>query len=777
MKHFRIAFRHLVKRKFQSIINVLGLSLGLTIVAALSNYIYQENSYDHFHQHADNTYKLITSFTNNQGNQETHAITLGNMKDQISNVPGVAHVTQSYGPFKADIDLETDRLAKQKVLYVDADFFEVFDFSSYEFNLLKSDAVITRTTATKLFGQQNPIGKTVKIEDVNYTVKEVIDLRSETRWEVDVILPLDALDYYDDLARGGLEFETFYVFNQHVNQENTIALINEKYNELLSVRFPLFTPDNYSVPLKDVYLSDAFKNKTGNGSKANLQILSAISFLILVLALINYLNLSIANSHYRQLEIKLKRILGADRTSLMVHTFVESFLILSIASLVAIGFIEVISQLDLVSIIEIDSVRTWPYLNWVTFLGVVTISSLLVSVLAGAKMFRMGGLSEKELKKSGPDKFVVGMVLFQFCITTVLLSGILFTGEQLDFLKSQSPGFDKENVVNIKGLGDQFKDQYATIKSELLAFHGIESVAGSQAAPGNGTSGQFIRLNTQSDEEGITISHIRVLDGFSDTYKLKFKEGAPFKQVASSGKYEFILNQKAIDQLYKGAKPVIGETMYMGGRVGPLVGIVEDFHYRSFHHEISPLVLTSEVPYAMTLSVRIAPGNIDQSIAHIESVLESIDPLYQFTYSFQDENFDQLYKAELVTQEIISYATTFAISISVLGILALVTFIVNIRTKEIAIRKTLGAEQLSLLWQLSKKLLLWITIGNVLAVPIIVYFSQQFSSGFIYQLPLTNLLWVIPVSLIATVLVAGIVTFRKLWLTVNLNPVIFLKDD
>ena len=211
----------------------------------------------------------------------------------------------------------------------------------------------------------------------------------------------------------------------------------------------------------------------------------------------------------------------------------------------------------------------------------------------------------------------------------------------------------------------------------------------------------------------------------------------------------------------------------MGSRVGKIVGVVRDFHYRSFHHHVSPLVINVEEPYNLTMMVKVSPKNIQESLAKIEAALSEADPLYLFDYQFLDDQFNETYQAEIRTQTIITYATLIAFSISILGLLALSIFVINSKIKEIAIRKALGGSHLHIFWKLSFQLVSWIIIGNLLSIPITYLVAKSWIQDFIYHIGLTNLLWMSPVATLVTLFVAMIAITRKLYKTMVINPVEF----
>ncbi len=253
---------------------------------------------------------------------------------------------------------------------------------------------------------------------------------------------------------------------------------------------------------------------------------------------------------------------------------------------------------------------------------------------------------------------------------------------------------------------------------------------------------------------------------------LKFLAGKDF-QVQQGTKHQFILNEEARNRLFEQGENAVGQEITVGGRKGPVVGIVENYHFLSFHHEISPLVLNIEEPYRLTLLLKVSSQQMQSSLDKVNEILKNRDPKYVLDYHFLDDQFDRLYQSDLRTQQIITYSTIIALSISVLGLLALSIFAIDAKTKEIAIRKALGAGKFHVFAKLSARLVLWIFLGSVLSVPLSYFFAGRWVEEFVYQVGTIHLLWISPLAAMITLTVAMTVISRKLHQTMNLNPAVF----
>ncbi len=779
LRDIKFVIRKSANSKFFTVINVFGLTIGLTVILILSFFIHQETTYDHYHKNADNIYKVISQFTNNHGKTSSYGISMGIIaEDYLEKFPEVEQTARLYYTGSSEVDLEDKRFDGVSILYADFSFVDIFDFggpAKGSFSI-EQHALVSREFAGKI-GTETAIGTSLTVDDESYIINNIIDLPKETTFQFDLLLPITSFEDFHSWKHGGLEFET-YVVLKGGNREETLVKLAEHYNQVIESKWDGYTCSNYLIPLKDVYLHPVH-NRMGNGNKAMLFVVGSVAVLILLLALINYLNLHVANSHSRKGEIRIRKVMGASTRYLFKLAIVESLLFTFAAGMMALVLLEVFNNMEARQIFNTDlpSIGNWPIVVWAVYIVFLIILGGIGGVFPALHLLRIKAFSNQDFKISRLGSSTIGLVIFQFFISATLLTAIIFINLQIDHLRNQSMGFNTENIVLIKNLNSNHKEAYDFIKSELLSQPGIIQLTGTQAEPGAGASGQVIFRAVQSVDERINVAHIRSYDGYLETFDLDLLMGEGFRYPLNENIHQFVLNEMAYSRLYPNGENPIGDQLIMGNRKGPVVGVVKDFHFRSFHHEIAPLVLNIEDPYYLTLAIRLENNNIDVSLDKIGSVLSQVDPLYTLNYQFMDDKFDMMYRSELKIKKIITYSTIIAFSISILGLLAMSIFVINAKTKEIAIRKTLGARHLDLLWQLSYRLLIWITVGNILAVPVTFYFVKNWSENFIYQVGAASLFWIIPVAVVTTIVIAGAVIFNKLWQAMNLNPVVYLRNE
>ena len=783
ISHLNSSIRRILKNRYTALINVIGLTAGFFVTLALINYYLQEQSYDQYHSKADRIYKAISRVQFNKGAATTFPISFGVLGDQLANnFESVSKSARTYGPYRVEAEIidEVKRFNNIRLLRMDYAFYDLFDIpgvNSDNFNSPNS-AALSRETAQKLF-DGDAIGKEIKVENEVYIVSAIADIPKNTVFQFDVGLPVTSMPYYEEMRDGGLEFETYVLLQENANPLVTIPVLAEFYNNLMLSEWEDDTPSNFFLPLKDLYLNDSgVNNRLGNGDKSQLAIVLSIAIVVLCLALINYINLQIANNHMRMVEMRLRKILGANKESLIKQGVLESLMILTISLTFAIVLLDLFyrSSLSILMGDNLFSMQDWDINHWGFLFGLVILISFSTGSIPAIKLFNRVGFSQQKIGDKRLGKLTVSLVVFQFFITSTLLISILFVNKQMNFLRNSDKGYNSDQIVIINNTGDLHLAKYELIQSTLLQSTAIESVAAAQSAPGNGASGQFVHRKSQP-EEGIDIAHIRTLSGYAKTLQLNFIEGSDF-QIKNPGEtHQFILNKTAASRLFEPGESAVGEMINMGDREGEVVGVVEDFHFLSFRHSISPLALNVEELYKLTLLVKIKSSHIQQGLEEIESILSSLDPSYVFDYQFLDDQFEQMYSSEMRIKKIISYATGIAFTISIMGLLALSLFVINTKVKEIAIRKTLGGSQRHLFIKLAGQLMSWILLGNLIALPIAWMITQKWVQEFVYQISFTHLIWMGILSALVTLTAGLSVIMHKLHKSMAMNPVEFLRDE
>ena len=523
---------------------------------------------------------------------------------------------------------------------------------------------------------------------------------------------------------------------------------------------------------------EGIHNRLANGDAMQVKVVMSIAIIVLFLALINYVNLQISSNHSRSVELKLKRVMGADKTAIVKQGVLESIILMAISTFIALILLSVFyeyipdqlfgkSALPILSLgLEIK----------ILFFGILLLAAIAAGIIPASSLFQKGFTSQQDLGDKRISKTTIGMVLFQFFITTTLLTSAMFINKQMDMIQKQPKGYDSEQVLMINNLSDAQAERFEVIKAQLENQSSIFSAGGAQSAPGSGGSGQFVSTQ-EAPDSGIETAHIRTLDGYAKTLGLTFTDGSDFTNTSFEGEKQFVLNETAAGLLFPNNEAVIGKNIDLSGRVGKVVGVVKDFHFLSMKYEMSPLVLNIEKPFRLTLMVRLDGSDVTSALDHIESVLTGIDPKYVFEYQFLDNRFANFYANEIRTKKIITHSMVVAFAISIMGLLGLSLFVINNKLKEIAIRKVLGGSSSHIFMKLSHQLIVWILAGGLISLPLSYWIAKKWVADFIYQIDLMNVWWMGILSSAIILFVGLVIIIRKLFKTIRMNPVVFLSSE
>ncbi len=777
----KYTFRSLLNRKFYTVINVCGLAIGMAICLILVSYVHLESSYDHYHQKSHRTYKLISQLTNQHGNTSSYSLVLGDVNEVLlHNVPEIEQVTLLYGRQYVEVDAAGKRFNSSAALYVDYSFIEIFDFDgSGSINFTHPDQVIISQDFAQRAFSEDPLGQLLYMKGQAFKIAGVVTIPKSTQFSFNILFPLDAFPDLMQMKSEGLEFESYLTLSELGNTSETVDKIAAVYNQFMVNKWPLYTAENFLIPLQEVYLDDRVNHQLGNGNSAMLMIYVLVALLIVVLAMINYLNIQIVHSYVRQAEMKARKVLGASLPDLISLSFVESFIVMVSSAGLALVLVELISGANRhSSVLGLNdlSLQVWSWMEWTGF-GVILMVLVIISTLFITR--RLSNLKiHSSIKSMTLGKTTLALIVFQFFITAGLLSVMLFISSQMNYLQSFNKGYEEENVLIIQKLNNQFKKNYPLIKNELMNHPSISAVSGMQAEPGSGTSGQVIRKASDSEDQEIIIDHVRMIDGYLETFRLQLVAGEGFSTTdAYAGSYQFVLNETAVNKLFTKAENPIGQQLNMSGRLGVVVGVVADYHYRSLRYKIEPLVIDIEEPYYLKLAVRFHSVATTDAIEHIAKTLQGYDQDYQLNYTFLEEQFGHVYRSELDSKKILGYATIVAFAISLFGLLSMTIFIIKTKTKEMAMRKILGADMQHMFWHLSKNTFYCILVGNILAIPVTYWFAEQWVTGFVFHVSVVQLLWIMPMCLLVSLAVAFLVVVYQLWKALLVNPVHYLRYE
>ncbi len=752
--YLKIAMRNLVKHKVFSSINLAGLAIGMAGCILILLFVGSELSYDRFNVNADRIWRLTREWFNDNGATNLH---LGHVAPIIAplfhnDFPEILEILRINSPGSILVSRGERHFLEERFLFADENIFKVFTFP-----LRKGDpvaalkepntVVVTEHTARKYFGAEDPIGKTLKVDGrLDCTVTGVVtEAPVNAHFHFDFIGSLATLlELY-----GRDEFESW-----GSNNYATYLLLPPRYPvESLRDRLPAFL-DRHLNPqahrqnalhlqrLTDIHLRSNLDSEIeANSDIAYVYIMTAIGVFILLIACFNFMNLTTARASIRAKEVGLRKVVGADRRQLFRQFMSESILLALVAMGIAVG-LAMLARPALAAFLSRDlnaGTAGGPFL-WAAVLAI----AILVGVLAGSypafvlsAMRPVSVLKGSRGSRSHGASFRTVLVVLQFAISISLIICVGIVGKQLRYTRDKRLGFDKERIA-VLGLDDTMRQRYDAIREQLRAFPGIEEAAGSRRVPSGrllDSSGAAIVSGSENRPVNFRIALDCVDYAFIDTYKMEMAAGRNFsRDFPTDAQSAFILNEAAVRKLGWTAERAVGRPFTYGDdRKGLIVGVVKDFHFESLHQEIAPLVFYINPQRYRLISVRIRPGRIPETLDFLRKKWAEWRPNYPFEYFFVDERFSTLYESERKLGQIFRGFSFLAVFVACLGLYGLASFSAEKRTREIGIRKVLGASVPGLALRMSQDFTKWVLAANVLAWPLSYYVMRHWLQGFAYR--------------------------------------------
>lgn len=798
-----IAWRNLFKKKAYSFINIFGLGLGMTCCFLIFMFVQDELSHDTYHEKGDRIYRLTHGSLPSKDQPEN----AGANPFWVWNNAPVGPAIKSYFPeidkvvqFSGSSDiLLTDgenSYQEEGVFFMDSTAFDVFSWKVLKGNLKTAltapySMVMTESTAKRYFGNEDPIGKTLKGSDSpgrsnagDYTVTAVIqDIPSNSHFKFNILLSLstfrisipEVFDYW-----GYADFYTYFLVNENFNLDS----FRQKIPDFLAARQdnPLYTIR--VEPLKDFYLrTDADRQPGETGSLSNIYVFSVIGIFILVIAIINFMNLSTARSMERAKEVGIRKSVGAGRKHLVFQFLGESIIIVFLAMLASIIF--VFSSMPLMDGMTGKELELTRFISWQTVPTLVGIL-FVVGILAGSyPAFVLSGFRPVQILKgisvanSSGVSLRKGLVIFQFSLSIILIAGTIIMYNQMNHLLDKEMGFDKEQMLVLDYNYDGIINRGSSaLKSELESNPAIISTAFSRSVPG----GYFPNAGTDIENpdgemvrDGQAIFQVGI--DFIDHFDLELVAGRSYSRDFPSDSTSALVVNEAAARQYGYANPaeIVGKKFDQWGRAGEVIGVVKDFNFISLHRTIEPLTLPFEAYASRFLSLKVKSDNLQKTIAEVEEVWKRIAPHRPFLYSFLDEDFNKQYQADFKFRKIFTAFSVLAILIASLGLFGLATYTAEIRTKEIGIRKVLGAEVSSIVALLSKDFIKLVLVAILLATPVTWYAMNKWLEGFAYKVEIGW--WVYLLAGMLAVIVALATISSQAVRAAMLNPVNSLKSE
>lgn len=782
--YIKTAWRNLLKSKFYSVINIVGLTAGLAIGILILLWMQDELSFDNFHKNVQNIYRLELFGGTGSSRQiwQTGVAPIGPLvKKQLPQVKEQVRITGN-GLFTL-YKYQDRSFGNENAVFTDPSFFSVFTFPMIEGSQAKPfiddrSVVITKSTAKKFFGDADPMGKVINADGKeNFTVTGVIDdFPKNSYFNCDMLMPMH---YYqvDMLVNNHIDINTnFNFFNYEVylvlKPGTDLKKLAVQIRQVHLNHKPDDTDADYLLlPLAKMHLYNADMTDRGIGT---VRIFFIVAILILVIACINYVNLSTARAMMRSKEISMRKIVGAAKMHLFLQFIVETALLFLIAAALAIGLIFALMPVfNRVSgkelVFNLADFHIWLVIL-LTISGTLIASSIYPALLLSS-FEPLKALKGKISAGMGDVLFRKILVVTQFSFSIILIVGTIVITSQLNYIRSKDLGYDKTNVFGL-WMRDM-APHYEAVKAELLKQPGILDVTRSNQ--------NIIRIGGISgatdwdgkEPNSTFIVHPIVVDkDFISFFKMKLVAGRSFTGEPTDTAH-YILNEEAIREM--GMKNPIGKRFKMGDINGTIIGVVKDFHFATMKEKIAPSVFWYQPKWMSSLYIRTTGRDAPKAIAAAEAQFKQYNGQFPFDYAFLDDIFNHLYRGEQTEGTLFNYFAGIAILISCLGLLGLATYTAQVRTREIGVRKVLGAGVGRIVGLLAQDFIKLVGIAIVVATPVAWYAMHRWLQDYAYRITIGW--WVfVAAGFIAVIIAFVTISFQTIKAAL-MNPVRSLRSE
>lgn len=785
--YLRVAIRNLRRFKGYSYINIFGLAIGLCCALLILLWVQDELSYDKFHRNAKNLYRV----EQNQfyGGKPYHVNVTPYPSGPVwqEKIPEIVESTR-YAWCGGLVFRRGEKVFFENDVYgVDPDFFTMFDYPirGGDRKSVMNDpyaVVIDEATATKYFGDENPIGQVLLVDNqYELTVKAVLTKNRYSSILKPVVLInvefIKVLGRYND-SWGSNNVGTVVLLADNAD----IKEVDRKITEVVYQNREPAETFFMVAPVTGIHLHGYFGFDKEPIGVVYVYVFSIIAGFVLLIACVNFMNLATARSAMRAREIGMRKVVGANRKNIINQFIGESVLLAFIATLVALVF--VILLLPLFNQIAGKEI-SWLALFQGRFLFGTLAITLIAGIVSGSypALFLSGFQPIKVLKgnlQHGRSQvFRRVLVVFQFAMSIILIISTLTIYRQLQFMRSKDLGFDEEQVISISLRGNIGKS-YEALRQELIRLPEVLGVSAASHRPTNiGSNSGGIDWDGKDPEMKVVVGMSSVDFDYIETMRIPILEGRAFSRAYPSDPLNgdkggaFVINERLAKLMNK--ESVINQRLEFAGTDGTIIGVMKDFHFRSVHNEIEPLALFISPDWFNTMLVRLKPGDPQPSLDAVKAVWLRLLPDYPFEYHFLDEDFEWMYRDDVRTTKLIRSFTFLAIMIACLGLFALASFTAERRTKEIGIRKVLGSSIGSLVLLLSNEFTRWVLVANLIAWPTAWYILQKWLKNFYYHTDLQVSIFILA-GVLALVAAFVTVSFQSIKVAIS-NPAKALRYE
>jgi putative ABC transport system permease protein len=784
--YFKLAYRNITKDKAYSFINITGLAIGLASSILILLWVQNELSYDKFHNNAGQIYRIASNF----GDSKSAANSAGLPAGLEAEMPVIKNTVRLGENASTLLETGHKKFEEKRVLYADASFMDMFSYPLVKGDrataLKQVDAIlITQEMATKYFGNEDPIGKIIRKDNHdNVVVTGVLaNIPANSDLQFDFVLPMASLaKTFSDLKTNTWDNFNLLDYVQLDKSFDPTAAnllgLEKKINRIYHKHSPNVKALFALQPLTKIHLApERLGDLPGHGNAQYVNLFFIIAILILIVACINFMNLATARSARRAKEIGLRKVVGAVRGQLIIQFLSESVFISFLSLVLALGivilFLPVFNELANRKLtIDVRDAKLWLSLFGIALLTGLISGSYPALFLSSFKPVKV---LKGNVRSMGSNLlFRNTLVVIQFMVSIILLVGTVVIYNQLKFIKNRDPGFEKANLLYIPMTGDIWNKQQA-FKDELSRNPLTGDFAVTSDLPTN-LGGWTLSVNWDGKDPSSQMSFpvMAVNEYFTHTFRIKILTGRSFSGAFKTDSNNYMINEKMAKVMGLNANTAIGKTLTLWGSKGTIVGVVNDFNFKPIQQAIEPLVMPFNKMGGFVV-IRTLPGKTNATIQALAKISQELNPAYPFKFDFLDQDLSDLYKGEQQMGSIFNLFAILGIFVSCLGLYGLSAFMAEQRTKEIGVRKVLGASVLNLVYLLSSGITRLILIAIVIAIPVSWYAVNNWLSGFAYHI---NVSWLI-------FFVAPLAALSIAWLTVSyesvkaaiVNPIKSLRSE
>lgn len=792
---FKVAFRNIGKDRIYSLLNILGLTLGITCSLFLLLYLLNELSYDRFHTQKDRIYRVVTHFTESDNQFTWPSAQIPLAQELEEKYTEVEHAVRfiSTGRELFENPEQDVRFYEEDFYYVDSTIFDVFSFSLLAGDpanvLIKPNtAVLTQETAQKYFGNEDPIGQTFKNGDKIYEITGLVeDVPKNSSLEFDALLSRASLP--DELGGwGGWGVGTYLLLKEGTSRqvgEEALASVNK---ERVVPVFESFGTAGVTIrywlqPLADIHLkSDFGDGETGSGDISYIYIFTAVAFFILIIASINYMNLATARATRRAKEVGVRKTMGSFRGQLISQFLTESTLLTFIALLASLLLVAVLlPSFNQLAGTEISFTFLLQPQIIVGFIGI----ALLVGIAGGSyPAFYLSRFNPALVLKGNVTRGTGNallrkvLVVVQFTISIAMLICTWIVYDQLQYLRDKDLGFDQEQVLIVTMPDSTIRANYEILRNRIKESPNVREVTTSSSRPGSGYSKNLMYVDSPSGKVQRGVNQYRAHYDFVETMGIKVIEGRSFSREYATDTAAVLVNESMVARM-QWDDPIGKELSFIGDEDNPgptysVIGVIEDYHQQSLYNPIEPLAIFFGDPNFF-LNIKVAPEKINETLAFIEDSWMEVNAGKPFSYEFLDEEFMSQYETDQKRGQIFTLFSALTVVIACLGLLGLAAYTTEQRAKEIGIRKVIGASVFNVVGLIYRDFFILIGISMLIAFPLAYFFMNEWLSDFAYQ---TNIKWLTfaASALLTLVITLGAISFHTLR-AATANPVKSLRND